>query len=173
MTSGTLLWEHNPQKPGDDWASDIAGAGTQVFVCGTQTNTSGNRDFLVRAYDAVKGRLLWESVVDKGGHDGAAAIAVNSSSGRVFAVGSGATILPDPDYPEGNLAHYLVRAYNMNTGAPVWEQFGSAEGEFATHAVLASGRLLTVGVTNYCGFWWCTDGYGPAQDVLIRAYDGK
>jgi hypothetical protein len=164
-------WQDSPNTPGDDWASDIAVDAGKVFMSGARTNTAGNQDFLVRAYNALNGGLWWESVVDKGGQDAAAGIAANSSIGVVFAVGSGATTLPKNSSDSGVVARSLVRAYNMNTGALAWEQFGSSLGESAAQAVVAGERLLTVGVTNYCPH--CGGEGQTFQDILIRAYDAK
>ena len=77
--------------------------GSRIFVAGFSRNAAGNDDFLVRAYDARHGDLLWEDQFDKAGDlDGAAAIAVQGR--RVFAAGEGTNAA-------GNL-DFLVRAYN-------------------------------------------------------------
>ena len=65
---------------------------------------------------------------------------------------------------------YLARAYNMNTGALAWEDFGSPLGEFATRAVVAGGTLLPVGVTND---YFNSEDTLNGSDILIRAYDAK
>jgi hypothetical protein len=121
---GVFVCEDHPHKAGNDGANDIAFGGGKVFMCGAQTNAAGNSDFLVRAYDAVKGSLLWERLVDKGANDVASAIAVNTSTGKVFAVGFGATTPVTFDDPRTR--RYLVRAYNMNTGALAWEHFADS-----------------------------------------------
>ena len=145
--TGALLWENTLKNPGDDGASDLVVASQKVFIGGAQTNAAGSQDFMVKALDALTGRLLWKSLADAGGSDSVSGVVANSSLGMVFAVGIGGVTPPvPPDYqPTG---HALVRAYNMNTGALAWESFvddGSGVAEYASQAVVAGEKLFVVG----------------------------
>ncbi len=50
---GDLPWEDQFDKAGNtDEAGAVAVSGGRVFAVGRGTNTAGNGDFLIRAYDA-------------------------------------------------------------------------------------------------------------------------
>jgi len=79
--------------------------GHRVFAAGTVQNGSPNfdADFVVRAYEADSGVLVWEDQASKaGGSDVALAIGVGGP--RVFAAGIGGDAPFDNDF--------LVRAYD-------------------------------------------------------------
>lgn len=105
-----LLWEDRFGQPGKNEfpaANGIAASDGVVFVVGTAQSASGDANFLVRAYSADNGRLLWEDVFDRaGGNDEANGITL--AGGRVFALGG------------ANLANFrgipLIRAYDSMTG---------------------------------------------------------
>jgi len=65
---GDLQWEDQVDKAGfDDAVRTMASGGGRVFAAGVGTNAAGNQDFLVRAYEAKTGVLLWEDQVEKAG----------------------------------------------------------------------------------------------------------
>jgi len=178
--TGAALWKDTPSVQGDGWATGAAIGGGKVFISGAQTNAAGNLDFLVRAYDAVTGRLSWQSVVDKGGRDLAQAIAFNSSTGTVVAVGSGERAVEvwfegDPEPIHRVFDRFLVRAYNVNSGALAWEDFSDNQGyatESLSHVVTAGDRLVGVGVRDR-SIWDDCGGGWDCQNILIRAYEAK
>jgi len=179
--TGVALWKDCPSVPGDGWATGAAIGGGKVFISGAQTNTTGNLDFLVRAYDALTGRLSWKSTVNKGGRDLAQGIAVNSSAGIVFVVGSGEKSVeivdPDSDPYYRTLDRFLVRAYDMNSGALAWEDFSdnaSYVTESLSHVVVAGEKVVVLGVRDHTPGPNQEGGGGwDAQNILIRAYDAK
>jgi hypothetical protein len=127
----------------------------QVFAAGSDTNAAGNRDFLVRAYQANTGALLWEDQVDKAG-DADRAFALAVGEGQMFAAGFGTNAAGNQDF--------LVRAYDPKSGALLWEdQIDKAGGFDGVNALaVEGGRLFAAGFgTNAAGNF----------DVLIRAYE--
>jgi hypothetical protein len=154
--TGTLLWEDQTDKAGlNDAAFALAVGGGLVFAAGFGTNAAGNQDFLVRAYRAKDGALVWEDQVDQAGfNDTAFALAV--AEGLVFAAGSGQRAAGNEDF--------LVRAYDATSGALRWENQVDPAGGFDGVNALAveGGRLFAAGfVTSAAGNF----------DALIRAYD--
>jgi outer membrane protein assembly factor BamB len=156
--NGTLLWKDQVDAAGDaDRAFALAAGSGLVFAAGFGTNAAGNQDFLLRAYQAKDGALVWEDQVDKAGfNDTALALAVGE--GQVFAAGSGQSAAGNEDF--------LVRTYDAKSGTLLWEdQVDKAGGFDGVNAIAVErGRLFAAGfVTNAAGNF----------DVLIRAYDAK
>jgi putative pyrroloquinoline-quinone binding quinoprotein len=156
--SGAVLWEDQADTAGrNDVAFALAVRAGQVFAAGFGTNAAGNQDFLLRAYQAKDGALLWEDQVDQAGFD-ETAFALAVGEGQVFAAGSGQRAAGNEDF--------LVRAYDAKSGALLWEDQVDPAGGFdgANALALARGRLFAAGfVTNAAGHF----------DVLIRAYEAK
>jgi outer membrane protein assembly factor BamB len=167
VDSGKLLWQDDPKKSGADWINDMTVSNQKVYVCGSGTNAAGSQDFLVRAYDAASGRLLWKNLLDKGGADEASGLAANPSLGLLFVIGSGEVA------PNSFNHRPLLRAYNMNTGGPIWENFsddGTGSDNFGSLIVSAGETVLTTGIVNAfddAGQGW------PAGDLVVTAYDAK
>lgn len=68
-----------------------------MFAAGRVSNTAGdNQDFIVRAYTAKKGELLWQNQYDFGGYD--IALAIAAQGGQVFAAGFVGELLADRDF---------------------------------------------------------------------------
>jgi outer membrane protein assembly factor BamB len=76
----------------------------QVFAAGSGTNAAGNRDFLIRAYQAKTGVLLWEDQCDQAGLNDAA-VALAAGGGQVVAGGMATNA-------SGNF-DVLIRAYKV------------------------------------------------------------
>jgi hypothetical protein len=156
--TGGLLWEDQTDKAGfNDAAYALAVGGGLVFAAGFGTNATGNQDFLVRAYRAADGALVWEDQVEQAGFDDTA-FALAVGGGRVFAAGSGERAAGNQDF--------LVRAYEAKSGALRWEdQVDPAAGFDGVNALAVQGeRLFAAGfVTNAAGNF----------DVLLRAYEAK
>jgi hypothetical protein len=156
--TGALLWEDQADTAGhNDVAFALAVGEAQVFAAGFGTNAAGNQDFLIRAYDAKTGALLWEDQVDQAGFD-ETAFALAVREGQVFAAGSGQRAAGNEDF--------LVRAYEAKSGTLLWEdQVDPAGGFDGVNALaVARGRLFAAGfVTNAAGNF----------DVLLRAYKAK
>jgi hypothetical protein len=101
--NGTLLWQNQFDLAGGfDTASKIAVDGRQLIVAGDGINAMGNKDWVVRAFNAQTGSLLWQDQFDLAGgndisHD------VEIEKGRVFVVGS--------NWNAAGNADWIIRAY--------------------------------------------------------------
>lgn len=108
-----LLWQDIVDVSDFDQAFDVDAVGNRVFAAGFVGFPLGSldfRDFLIRAYDAQDGTLLWQDRVNKGSSDYAAAVLAEGR--RVFVSGAvGPSCCPD----------WLVRAYDADRGRLLWE----------------------------------------------------
>ena len=156
--TGDLLWERQfDVAGGEDEANGIAVHGSRVFAVGFGGEPGQDEDFLVRAYNAQTGDLLWGDQFDlTGSDDEARAVAVGGSG--VFAVGFGIAA-------NGKL-DFLVRAYDAQTGDVLWQdQFDKAgNSDQALNVTVGGGKVFAVGVGETAG----NDG-----DFVVRAYDAK
>jgi outer membrane protein assembly factor BamB len=156
--SGVMLWEDQLDQAGfNDVAEALAVQSGQVFAAGSGESGAGKQDFLIRAYDAKTGALLWEDQVDQSGFDDAA-LALTVCEGQVFIAGFGTKAAGNNDF--------LVRAYQAETGALIWEDLVDKAGlsEAAMALAAGGGQVVAGGVgTNAAGNF----------DVLIRAYEVK
>lgn len=149
-STGALLWEDIVVTAGsDDGASAVVADGERVFVGGDSSSGGGNFDFLIRAYDATTGTILWQDKVATGSEFGLVR-KLALQSGRLFAIS----------------ANGLVRVYEAITGTLVWadkinneSSFGFVGRDLAVDKkrVFAVGRLDNFGTGN--------------PDFLVRAYD--
>ena len=155
---GDLVWEDQVDKAGGaDGVNALAVEAGQVFAAGFGTNAAGDQDFLLRAYHATDGALVWEDRVDQAGFDDTA-FALTVGEGRVFAAGSGQRAAGNEDF--------LVRAYDAKSGALLWEDQVDKAGGFDGVNALAveRGRLFAAGfVTNAAGNF----------DAFLRAYEAE
>jgi outer membrane protein assembly factor BamB len=105
--TGVLDWEDQfpaPRPFSQQHARDIAASKGRVIAVGVGSGT-----WLVRAYDAKQGHLVWSDDSQPAGGVGSAlglsgALAVAIEGGRVFVVGSGVNARGDADF--------IVRAYD-------------------------------------------------------------
>jgi outer membrane protein assembly factor BamB len=103
--TGALLWEDQVDEAGlDEAALALSVREGQVFIAGFGTKAAGNNDFLVRAYQAKTGALVWEELVDKAGLS-EAAVALAAGGGQVVAGGVGTNAAGNFDV--------LIRAYEV------------------------------------------------------------
>jgi len=96
LNTGALLWSDrvDGDRGGDDFAVAVVTDGDTVWAAGTITPIVGqpDRDWLVRAYDAATGSVIWQDVFDHGGGvDGVQGRALLWSDGRLYVGGSGVT----------------------------------------------------------------------------------
>jgi hypothetical protein len=155
---GDLVWEdHVDTAGGDDLLNALAVRRGRVFAAGFDTNTAGNRDFLVRAYDADSGTLLWKDQVDTAG-DADRAFALAAGAGRVFAAGFGTNA-------DGN-QDFLVRAYDQTTGALRWQDQRDPAGfnDVAEALAVWGGQVFAAGSGERAA---------GNQDFLVRAYEAR
>src|SRR5205085_11385473 len=99
-----------------------------------------NADIVVNAYDAADGTLLWTDTWDAGRDDTPQAIAAGPSA--VIVVGYGGN-------SPGHLLAFLVRAYDPETGAILWEDRVERSGlDVAARTVtMANNRVIVAGTT--------------------------
>lgn len=149
--TGGLLWQsHTDLADGNDQSLDLAfGEGHLVQVGFAQTEEE-DLDYLVRAWDAATGVLLWSDQVDgDGGNDVAHSVAI--ANGRVLVAG---TVGGD----------FCMRAYELAGGALLWEDRINLGG--------GEARALAV---ELAGKWAYGLGYGTNAtgnlDLLVRAYE--
>ena len=176
-SNGALLWQDAaPGVFGD--AVNVVADGRRAFVSGTVLSSIDpvvNQDWLVRAYDATTGRLLWEDSRDTAGgrtdrdtFDVAWNLAV--AGGRLFAAGQGGHDCFWVAGP-GN-CDFLVRAYDVRTGAVVWDDHHDRTGmDDVAHVIATDGNRVFAGGNggNDCAF----SGLPTNCDFLIRSYDSK
>jgi hypothetical protein len=162
--TGDLLWQDEDDRSGAlDHAASVTATTDRVFVAGTVSHDdgsctadffTGNCDFVVRAYDATTGTLLWTDEVDKVGHRDHA-YSVVAIGDRVFAGGLGST-----DFTR----NFLVRAYDGATGALLWEDHQADRGG-------AANQLAAEGATVYAAGDGALPVTGSSLDFLVRAYE--
>lgn len=144
---GNLRWESIWAPTGsDDAAVGLVAASRVVVVAGrTGLNSAGNNAFVVQAFSAAGGALLWGDKCGAFGPSGATAI--TSAAYRVFVAGSCA---PAAD---GNTG--LLRAYQADTGKLLWEV---RDGSTPLVLAAAGGRLFEATID-------------ASRNLMLRAYD--
>jgi outer membrane protein assembly factor BamB len=110
---GDLLWQdHFDLAGGDDQATAIAAAGGRVVVVGTALNAVGRGVFVVVAYDAKRGALLWQDELDlAAGADDGVQVVMNNNHVVVAGAGVG---------PAGARLG-RIRSYSAKTGEQLWQ----------------------------------------------------
>jgi putative pyrroloquinoline-quinone binding quinoprotein len=135
--AGDLLWEDQVDFAGGaDAALAVAASDGRVVAVGSAQNTAANTDFVVRAYDAKTGALLWKDQVNAGGaNDAASAVVIEGDTVVV-----GGTSQPATGGPR-----LILRAYAAKTGKLLWEDRSALQ----TFNGLASvgSRVLITGTT--------------------------
>ncbi len=102
---GDLLWDDQfDNGGGSNEALAITAQGNMVYAAGFGGGTTvGEEEFVVRAYDAKTGDLLWDDQFDKGGGFNVA-FAITAQGNMVYAAGFGETA--------GGDFEFVVRAYD-------------------------------------------------------------
>ncbi len=141
--TGNVLWHDTLDKGRDDFPQGLAAGPFVAVVVGQGGNTSvapiTALDALIRAYDPLTGRVLWEDQVNKGDTIDDIAWAVAIDFDQVFVAGSSS------DAGGGN-RKMLVRAYHARTGTLQWEV--ERAGVTPTAITTRSGRVFVAGSTN-------------------------
>lgn len=135
--TGTQLW--SVTRGGV--AAAVALKGAVLLVAGSGVDTTGTQVFEVLAFDAFSGRLLWDSDYKASGGLGSAANAIAVQGNMVFA---GGVVTTGADFGQTD---YLVRAYNLSTGASVWQDRSPAGGyyDLITSIAAQGDRVIAVG----------------------------
>ncbi|MBM4266819.1 MAG: hypothetical protein FJ144_09435 [Deltaproteobacteria bacterium] len=143
-----------PNPAGATEARAIAAAASRAVVAGFREAPAGD-EWLVRAYDAKRGTLLWDDQLNVNGGDARAnAVAVKGRrtivAGEVTAAGE---------------TNWLVRVYDTKTGETIWadQPSGTTSSGRGAESVVVSGSRVVVG-------GGAEDGNGNL-DWRLRAYD--
>lgn len=136
-----LLWEdvYNPGRVGVAEIGGAASLGPKVFVVGGVAQEERSvQDWLVRAYRARTGELLWEDF-DLSAHG---AVDVVTGGGLVHVLGS--TVENRTD------RNWLVRTYRSTTGRLLWEESFDRADRTDTPVTLAleDGVLFVAGISR-------------------------
>ena len=102
------------------------------------TNDAGDSDFHVRAYSAASGAVLWTDTYDPtAGFESAGSILFDG--GTVFVGGSGTR--------PRRLDKHILRAYDADSGALIWEsrQQSQTEGQGIVGLAAGRGHVCSVG----------------------------
>ncbi len=156
VRTGELHWQDQVDKGSDEFASGVITDENRVFVSGNVYIPGRGYDWIVRAYEAGSGALLWESVVDFAAKD-------DFCRGTAFAVENGTLFLGGyVTNAQGNL-DWAVRAYHSSSGQAAWENFVDIGDDFVRSLSADEGRVFVGGGID-----------GASVDrVLLCAYDAK
>ena len=114
--TGILAWQDQLNKGDDDFASGVVTDAKRVFVSGTTFKPGNDYDWILRAYDADTGDLLWENTFDLAARsDFSRGTALAAGNGLVFLGGYGTNA---QDVGDLN-TDYIVRAHDASSGALV------------------------------------------------------
>lgn len=91
----------------------VEAEGQEFVAAGFGVQAEGISSFLIRTYDAKTGDLLWQDQFPMAVIQEDEASAKDPDGGRVFAGGIGVS--------NGSIAHFPIRAYDLKTGAFLWE----------------------------------------------------
>ncbi len=173
--SGALLWEDQVDKTAALDVSYALGAHRGRVVaagvvgadagCDLVTG-SGNCDFYVRALDAETGTLIWEDQFDEAGaNDGALTLAMQGK--QVFAAGWVRNAAGDLDL--------LVRAYDITTGAFLWEDQVDKAGvnDSAAEITAQGGQVFVAGAVGADASCMMSFGFGGNCQFYVRALNAR
>ncbi len=152
-SSGQTLWEQEVTDGQGVFDSSVVSRGTLIAV-------GGNTEWLVYAYDAASGTPLWQH---RSGLDGGnRAIDVAHADGRAFVVGR--------ETLSNGFSTWLVRAYDTDSGAVLWEDRPADELFGQAQSVAVEGDIvLAVGsIGRSMDTWPFVD-----TDWRLRAYHAQ
>ena len=157
--TGTLAWQDRLDRGRDEFASGVVTAQGRVFVSGTASRRGTGYDWILRAYDAATGHLLWEDLFDLARRsDFSRGTALAASGDLVFLGGYGTNANDVGDFN----TDYIVRAHDAATGALVWED--RLEGYSGAYSIALDDDRVFV------GGWMDRP---EAERAIVRAYDAR
>lgn len=140
-TAPQLLWTdvYNPGRAGRADVGGVARLGPRVFVAaGVAHEERANADWIVRAYRAGTGELLWEDF-DLSARE---AVAVVAARGRVHVLGVANAGRGD--------RNWIVRTYRAGSGRVLWERRFDRAGrtDLPTRLAFEGGVLVVAGTSR-------------------------
>jgi len=162
LQTGTLEWEDLYDGAGRrDEVSfhTMALDGDRVYAGGLTQSKTGSSDWLVRAYNARNGSLLWQDAFDGGNFDHTIWLNANDT----YVVSSGVTTDSD------TIRHFTVRTYDAATGNLLWQDNPRGrkgyffDSDVAWQAFLRDDKVIAAG----------SIGDSAAIRMAVRAYDAK
>ena len=177
--TGAVLWQDRFDRGGGfSRAQAVAVTSERVFAAGSGVGcddppacTTGSGDWVVRAYDAKTGTLLWNDEFGvAGSFDEAFAVVV--AGGRVFVAGDARSCENPPECSQFPRL-WVVRAYDPKTGTLLWQdQFDNGAGLNRVRTLAVKGQRLFAGGDARA----CSDLLGCTMDPqqwVVRTYDTK
>lgn len=164
--AGDIIWqqEWNGTDSGNDYATCVAYSGSMIVVGGaTYDSTQAAYDYIILAYNATDGTLLWSQDYNGtgNGHDAPASIIIDS--GDVFITGGsfGSTTLLD----------YATLRLRGGDGLIIWQQRYDYSGLYdaAVKISILSGKAVIVGASGDAFNDWdfCTVRYNSSNGTFI------
>jgi hypothetical protein len=161
--TGHLLWQDNLPEI-DTQALAVAATSTRAVAAGYRGEGG---TWLVRCYNASTGAILWTDAYSLGtGENSAKAVTI---------IGNKAIVAGDCNDGQGHIK-WVVRAYNLNTGALFWSDvYDMGDGGNAVHGIASlTRRAVKSKVTQYvvvAGKAW--DQASKSDRWLVRAYNAR
>ena len=156
-STGALAWQDRVDWGRDEFASGVVTAPGRVFVSGNASRAGTGSDWLLRAYEADTGRLLWEQIFDYAGRSDISRGTALAAAGDLVILGGVGT---NAQAVDGSNTDYIVRAHDASTGALVWQD--RIAGFSGAYSMAQDGDRLFVGGWSY----------RPQVDrAIVRAYD--
>ena len=139
---GDLLWHDEFDAGLLSSPHAITVKGKRVFAAG-RGDTVSTVKWVVRAYKAQTGALLWDDHFDPAGF-GSIANAITAKGKRVFAAGFAVTnVFPIGRGQDGSESEWVVRAYDAQTGALLWaDHFDPGGGSGIANAITVKGNRV-------------------------------
>ena len=156
-STGALAWQDRVDWGRDEFASGVVTAPGRVFVSGNASRAGTGSDWLLRAYEADTGRLLWEQIFDYAGRSDISRGTALAAAGDLVILGGVGT---NAQVVNGLNTDYIVRAHDAASGALVWQD--RIEGFSSAYSMAQDGDRLFVGGASH----------RPQFDrAIVRAYD--
>lgn len=160
VKTGNFAWQDRVDDAGNNDEADVVRTNGKSFFVGGPVHNGNDEDWLVRAYRAKTGEMLWEDRVDNNGRtDDVDAMAV---IGKLVIVGGDTR-------DDANDRDGVIRALNAKTGALVWDDTFDAFAPMdlsddIDNATAGGGLVFFVGEPR---------SENNGTDVMVRAYKAK
>jgi hypothetical protein len=140
---GSVLWETywNGTSNHDDYATDVAISGSNIYVCGAAGNSTNASDLIVLKLNDSDGSVVWTYSYTAGLYDVPSCIAVGSSN-DVYVTGATATASTSSDY--------LTIKLNESDGTQAWASTynNSSSYDAGVRLSIGSGQVYVTGASG-------------------------